>query len=125
MTGRQVELHPEALTEAQEAFYWYKERNPATAAAFRTEIDLAIEAITESPERFPRFLRGTRRFLLHVSVFGCLPHHGRCDSSGRVCARAAQAGILEGSLTASPSMPVCERINGLHRPANYIPFSIQ
>ena len=49
MPSRQVELHPEALIEAQGAFDWYRERNQAAAEAFRTEIDFAIEAITESP----------------------------------------------------------------------------
>jgi toxin ParE1/3/4 len=67
MADRRVELHPEALIEAQAAFDWYRERNPA--AALLAEIDVAINEITASPERWSGFLYGTRRFLLHRFPF--------------------------------------------------------
>ncbi|MDP2238612.1 MAG: type II toxin-antitoxin system RelE/ParE family toxin [Burkholderiales bacterium] len=69
MPARQVELHPEALIEARAAFEWYRERNPAAAAAFLTEVDTAINEISTTPNRWPGFLHGTRRFLLRRFPF--------------------------------------------------------
>ncbi len=51
------------------AFEWYQERNESAAGLFLTELDLAIERITETPERWPLYLRGTRRFLLRRFPF--------------------------------------------------------
>ena len=72
MEGRTVELHPEALTEAQAALVWYQERNPAASAAFRLEIDLAVNEISMSPERWPVFMQGARRFLLRRFPFAVI-----------------------------------------------------
>lgn len=69
MANRRVELHPEALIEARAAVDWYRERNPSAAAALLAEIDVAINEIAASPERWPGFLHGTRRFLLHRFPF--------------------------------------------------------
>lgn len=69
MPHRSVELHPEALGDARSAYDWYFERNPSAAAAFLAEIDRAVEEITEAPERWPRFLFGTRRFVLRRYPF--------------------------------------------------------
>lgn len=69
MADHPVELHPEALIEARAAFDWYRERNSAAAAAFLAEIDVAINEIAASPGRWPGFLHGTRRFLLHRFPF--------------------------------------------------------
>src|SRR5262249_55437091 len=59
-----VDFHPDAVLEAAAARDWYGERSPVAAVAFVTELDLAIEAIAEQPSSLPRFLYGTRRYLL-------------------------------------------------------------
>ena len=69
MTERPVAFHPDAVAEARAAFEWYQERNESAAGLFLTELDLAIERITETPERWPLYLRGTRRFLLRRFPF--------------------------------------------------------
>ena len=69
MAERPVEFHPDAVAEARAAFEWYQERNESAAGLFLTELDLAIERITETPERWPLYLRGTRRFLLRRFPF--------------------------------------------------------
>ena len=69
MPSRAVELHPEALSDARAAYGWYYARNPSAAAAFLVEIDRAVEEILEAPERWPRFLHGTRRFVLRRYPF--------------------------------------------------------
>jgi hypothetical protein len=43
MSYRQIEVHPEAVAEAQVAAEWYRERSNSAANAFVAEIDHAIE----------------------------------------------------------------------------------
>jgi plasmid stabilization system protein ParE len=46
--ARPVEVHPEAISEAQAAYRWYVDRNNAAAEAFLAELDRAVELISES-----------------------------------------------------------------------------
>ena len=64
-----IEIHPEAAAEVQAAYAWYQQHNPSVAAAFLAEVDRAISQISEFPDRWPRFKRGTRRFVLHKFPF--------------------------------------------------------
>lgn len=45
---RSIRVRPASERELEEAFSWYRERSPATAARFMNEIGLALELI----ERF-------------------------------------------------------------------------
>jgi plasmid stabilization system protein ParE len=65
MPARLIDLHPEALAEARETYLWYRERSLGAAELFTAELDRAIESISEAPRRWPAYLLGTRRFLLH------------------------------------------------------------
>jgi len=60
-----LEFHPAAVEEARAARQWYQDRSPAAADAFIAELDAALERIADAPERFPVYLHGTRRYLLH------------------------------------------------------------
>ena len=72
MTTRQVEIHPEALAEAEAAVIWYGERSLRAPAAFIEEIDSAIKSILDAPLRWPVFDLDCRRFpLFSLSLF----HH--------------------------------------------------
>jgi len=64
-----IEFHPQAVAEAQAAGQWYYDHNPALRGAFITELDRAIACIVESPERWPKYEAGTRRFLLRRFPF--------------------------------------------------------
>jgi len=44
-----VDVHPEAVAEAQAAAQWYRERSALAADAFLAELDRAVERIAESP----------------------------------------------------------------------------
>jgi plasmid stabilization system protein ParE len=57
-----VEVHPEAVLEAQAAYRWYRDPNGTAAEAFLAELDRAVELISENPTRWPIHLHGTRRF---------------------------------------------------------------
>lgn len=64
MDQRAIELHPEAIAEASGARMWYAERSSFAADAFMAELDDAIESICKSPDRWPNYLHGTRRYLM-------------------------------------------------------------
>jgi plasmid stabilization system protein ParE len=61
MTIRQVDIHPDALAEAESAVAWYAERSSRAPAAFIEEIDNAIQSILNAPERWPIFESDFRR----------------------------------------------------------------
>jgi plasmid stabilization system protein ParE len=69
MPSLSVDIHPEAIAEAQAATQWYRERSPSAAAAYLAELDLAVAAIAENPEMWPRYAHGTRRYILHRFPF--------------------------------------------------------
>ncbi|MBM4277995.1 MAG: type II toxin-antitoxin system RelE/ParE family toxin [Deltaproteobacteria bacterium] len=69
MSPRQIDVHPEAVAEARAAAQWYRERSALAADAFLAELDRAVERITENPEMYPRYVRGTRRYLLQRFPF--------------------------------------------------------
>ena len=62
-------FHPGAVEEAQAARQWYAERSQSAADSFLDELDQGIEAISQTPERWPLFKHGTRRYLFHRFPF--------------------------------------------------------
>jgi plasmid stabilization system protein ParE len=64
MSLREVDVHPEAVAEAQAAAQWYRERSASAAHALLAELDHAIQKIAEDPAIWPRYVGGTQRFLL-------------------------------------------------------------
>ena len=62
--ARGLEYLEEALQEAEAAARWYAERSPSAALAFSNEIEAAEDAIVRTPEAWPPYNHGTRRFLL-------------------------------------------------------------
>jgi plasmid stabilization system protein ParE len=69
MASRSVEIHPDAIIEAQAARIWYEARSPAAGRGFLEELDRAVERISENPARWPESREGTRRFLLRRFPF--------------------------------------------------------
>ena len=59
-----IEIHPEAVAEARAAWQWYESRSDDAAHAYLAELDIGIESIRTSPELYPPYLHGTRRYLL-------------------------------------------------------------
>ena len=55
---------PEAVREIEDAFDWYLERSPRAAESFLREVDRAASLIASSPQVWPRFEAGTRRYVL-------------------------------------------------------------
>src|SRR6266571_7973626 len=59
------ELHffEEASDEAEEARRWYRERSEPAEAAFLSELDHAIAVVVEAPNRWPKHIADTRRYV--------------------------------------------------------------
>ena len=51
MTDSRVRVHPEAIADAQLARAWYAEHDAELGVRFMTELDRAIAAIAEAPQR--------------------------------------------------------------------------
>lgn len=69
MTSEFFRFHPEARGDLRDAARWYRERNPAIAAEFRAAIDDVVRAIAGSPQRWPIYLHGARRYVLRRFPF--------------------------------------------------------
>jgi plasmid stabilization system protein ParE len=65
MPAADLEIHPEALLEADAALAWYLERSRGAAEHFLADVDRAIELILEAPYRWPPYLHGARRYVLY------------------------------------------------------------
>ena len=58
--------------EFRESAIWYRQRSPQAAADFRMAISDAVLAIRSSPERYPRYLYGTRRCIVGTFPFSVI-----------------------------------------------------
>ncbi|MDP3512866.1 MAG: type II toxin-antitoxin system RelE/ParE family toxin [Sulfuritalea sp.] len=64
MTRFEVEILPEAETEIREAFFWYFERSPIAADAFRIEALEAIDRLGIDALMWPEDEDAVRRHIL-------------------------------------------------------------
>jgi plasmid stabilization system protein ParE len=67
--SKRFRFHPDARADFREAIKWYRERSPAVALEFRVGISDAIRDVLRASHRWPKYLYGTRRFLLHRFPF--------------------------------------------------------
>lgn len=54
MSRLRVEILPQAGAEFREAFFWYFERSPLAADAFRTELFDKIDALAADADTWPK-----------------------------------------------------------------------
>lgn len=59
-----VSLHPEAIDDARNARAWYADQNPKLADDFFVELERALSLVAESPESWPPYEAGARRFMM-------------------------------------------------------------
>jgi plasmid stabilization system protein ParE len=69
MAMQHVEFLAQATEEASEARLWYAARSSDAAAGFIEELHRGVARIEESPQRWPNYLHGTRRYRLHRFPF--------------------------------------------------------
>jgi len=70
--SRQYRVHPEAWLEVEAADDWYLARSPDASIRFLTDVDGAFDSIARAPRRWPKYLYGTRRFVLHRFPFSII-----------------------------------------------------
>ena len=58
-------FHTEAFAELEQAHTWYEEQAPGIGDVFFQEVQYAVARIHETPEAWPAYSHGTKRFLLH------------------------------------------------------------
>lgn len=59
-----VEFNISADAETEAAFDWYYERSPNAAHAFLQELNYSISRICDDPERWPKYGKTCRRYIL-------------------------------------------------------------
>jgi plasmid stabilization system protein ParE len=65
MPRADLEIHPDALLEAEAGVAWYLEHSRGAAEHFFAELERAIDLILEAPERWPPYVSETRRSVLY------------------------------------------------------------
>jgi plasmid stabilization system protein ParE len=66
--NKAYDLHPEAQGDIEAAYEWYSQRNSDASIKFLTNIDEALDVVTEAPYRWPEY-HGTRRYLIRDFPF--------------------------------------------------------
>jgi toxin ParE1/3/4 len=64
-----LEFHPAALAELELAKAWYDGQRPGLGETFFHEITVAVYRIRETPNAWPEYRQGTRRFIVHRFPF--------------------------------------------------------
>ncbi len=60
MIALDLDFHPAAVKEARKAYRWYVRRSARAGSRFQAALEVALEQIVESPDRWPQYLHGTR-----------------------------------------------------------------
>ena len=72
---RRIVFHPDADRELEQAQAWYEERVAGLGRMFFSEIESAIHTIQDSPDTWPKYMAGARRFLVHRFPFAIIYRH--------------------------------------------------
>jgi plasmid stabilization system protein ParE len=72
MNNKAFRFHPEARLEFRGSIQWYREQSPPAAVGFRLEVAAVIREILEAPDRWPKYLYGTRRVVLRRFPFSII-----------------------------------------------------
>jgi plasmid stabilization system protein ParE len=73
-----LRIHDDARAEYIESYVWYHERGSHIAEAFEREVEHALEALQESPDRWSVYVGMWRRILLRRFPFGIV--YGALDN---------------------------------------------
>ena len=69
MASRSVKFHPDAEREYLTSLDWYRERSLTAALNFEEEFHRVIAKIQEAPDRWPRYFKVCKRYVLHQFPF--------------------------------------------------------
>lgn len=65
-------LHPEAWSELEAVDDWYLARSRDASLGFLSDVYDALETISKEPQRWPKYLHGTRRLVLERFPFSVI-----------------------------------------------------
>jgi plasmid stabilization system protein ParE len=65
MESKTFRFHPEAREDFRDAILWYRARSAIASVEFRKTVSGAIRNVVQAPQHWPKYLHGTRRFVLH------------------------------------------------------------
>jgi plasmid stabilization system protein ParE len=71
-SAKPYRVAPEAWSEFEAADDWYLSRSFDASLEFLSAVDAALKRISEAPQRWPKYLHGTRRFVLHRFPFSVI-----------------------------------------------------
>ena len=69
MESKSFRFHPEAKEDFRDALRWYRAQSPIASVEFRKTVSRAIRDVAQSPQLWPMYLYGTRRFVIHRFPF--------------------------------------------------------
>lgn len=64
MPASVLEIHPEALLEAEADLAFYAARSPGVGARLLAELERAVDLVAEAPQRWHPYVLDTRRYVL-------------------------------------------------------------
>jgi len=67
-----ITFHPDIELEVKSSFEWYQNQAYGLGEDFLSELETAVQAITELPDTWPKFQHGFRRFLLSKFPFSVI-----------------------------------------------------
>jgi toxin ParE1/3/4 len=67
--AKDYRLHPLAWQELEDADNWYLSHSYDASVEFLSDLYAAVEDISEAPQRWPKHLHGTRRFVMQRFPF--------------------------------------------------------
>jgi len=72
MESKPFRFHPEAKDDFRDAIRWYRARSTIASVEFRKTVSGAIRNVVQAPQHWPKYLHGTRRFVLQRFPFSVI-----------------------------------------------------
>jgi plasmid stabilization system protein ParE len=69
MESKPFRFHPEAKEEFRNTIRWYRTENLLVSSEFRIAVSSAIRLTAQTQQRWPKYLHGTRRFVIQRFPF--------------------------------------------------------
>jgi plasmid stabilization system protein ParE len=69
MASKPFRFHPEAKEDFRDALRWYRARSAIASTEFRKTVSGAIRSVAQSSQLCPKYLYGTRRFVIQRFPF--------------------------------------------------------
>ena len=72
MSHKAFSFHPDARVEFREAVFWYRTRDRGLGTEFKLTVQDSLRQIAAAPNRWSKYLRGTRRLVVDRFPFSII-----------------------------------------------------